>query len=220
MELHSAHPWRVTPAQAIEIQESLRARVIVTDALGPVTTVAGVDVGLLDGTARAAVAVLDLDELELREYATALRPLDFPYIPGLLSFREVPVVLDALAKLRVLPDLILCDGQGIAHPRRLGIASHLGVLVDLPTVGVAKTLLVGRHEPVPQERGASRPIIHRGEIVGAALCTRPGVKPVFVSPGHRVSLATALRYAMRCTTKYRLPETTRWAHRLASGARS
>jgi deoxyribonuclease V len=166
---------------------------------------------------RAAVAVLDFPALALREQALARRPPTFPYIPGLLSFREIPVLLDALEKLTIVPDLLLCDGQGRAHPRRFGIACHLGVLTDLPTIGVAKSLLVGHYENLPDERGAWRPLLHQEEVIGAALRTRRGVSPVYVSIGHRVCLETAIDYVMRCCTKYRLPETTRRAHGLASG---
>ncbi|MCI0577396.1 MAG: deoxyribonuclease V, partial [Chloroflexi bacterium] len=146
----------------------------------------------------------------------ARRPTTFPYIPGLLSFRETPAVLEALAQLTIRPDLLLCDGQGLAHPRRLGIACHLGLLSDIPSIGVAKSLLVGRHEPLADERGRWQPLRDRGEVVGAVLRTRAGVAPIYVSIGHRISLETALKYVMRCTPKYRLPETTRQAHRLAS----
>jgi deoxyribonuclease V len=154
--------------------------------------------------------------LELVDSALARAPVTFPYVPGLLSFRELPAVLEALKLLTITPDLILCDGQGIAHPRRIGIASHLGVLTGIPTIGVAKSLLVGTHELLPLERGAWKPLRDRGEIIGAALRTRANVAPVYVSTGHRVSLTTAIYYALACTTKYRLPETTRHAHRLTS----
>jgi deoxyribonuclease V len=147
--------------------------------------------------------------------AQACLPTRFPYIPGLLSFRELPAVLKALEQLPRLPDLILCDGQGIAHPRRLGIASHLGVLLDHPTIGVGKTRLVGHHDPVPDQRGAWVPLVDRGEVVGAVLRTRQGAKPIYVSPGHRVGLTTAVGWVMACTTRFRLPETTRLADRLS-----
>lgn len=179
---------------------------------------AGVDVGFRDGgrLARAAVAVLSFPDLTPLEQALAHCPTCFPYIPGLLSFREVPAVLEALSGLRQLPDLILCDGQGLAHPRRFGIACHLGVLLDLPTIGVAKSRLIGHHEPLPPEKGAWVPLYDGDECVGAVVRTRAGVRPLYVSIGHRVSLASAIDYVLRCTTRYRLPETTRAAHRLAS----
>lgn len=211
--------WSFSPEQAIALQQELRSQVIVTDQLGEVRYVAGVDVGFEAGgtITRAAVAVLNLNDLQVCDRAIARRPTTFPYIPGLLSFREMPAVVDALAKLTILPDLILCDGQGIAHPRRLGIACHLGLIINLPTIGVAKSLLVGKHADLADEKGSYQPLIHKGETIGVALRTRVGTKPVYISPGYRISLDTAIAYVMRCTTKYRLPETTRHAHKLASG---
>lgn len=211
--------WPQTYAEAVAQQNILRRQVIVQDRLGPVRRVAGLDVGLeQDKTVvRGAVALLDFPALTLQGQAVARRPAVFPYIPGLLSFREVPVLLDTLERLPELPDLLLCDGQGLAHPRRFGIACHLGVLTDLPAIGVAKSLLVGRYEDLPDVRGAWRPLLHQGEVVGAALRTRRGVSPVYVSPGHRIGLDSAIDYVMRSCTKYRLPETTRLAHGLASG---
>jgi len=180
--------------------------------------VAGVDVGFVDdgATSRAAVAVLSFPSLELSEQAIAQRPTQFPYVPGFLSFREIPPVLEALEKLNTTPDLILCDGQGLAHPRRFGLACHLGVLTDIPTIGVAKSRLIGTHAELPVEKGSWQPLIHEQEIIGAVLRTRSTVKPLYVSIGHRVSLPTAIDYVLRCTRSYRLPETTRIADRLAS----
>ena len=188
------------------------------DRLDSVEYVAGVDVGFEESgsVTRAAVAVLSFPDLQLRENAIAYRPTTFPYIPGYLSFREVPAVMDALAKLTIEPNLILCDGQGIAHPRRFGIACHLGLLIDVPTIGVAKSLLIGRHKELGEQRGSWEYLVHRNETIGAVLRTRTGVKPVYVSSGNRISLPTAIDYVMRCTPKYRLPETTRWADKLAS----
>lgn len=213
------HDWDVTPREAVAIQQGLRDRVVLRDDLGLVHTVAGVDVGFEEHNTvtRAAVALLDLESLSLRHAAVARRPVSFPYVPGLLSFREVPAVLDALSKLPQMPDLLLCDGQGYAHPRRFGIACHIGILTGLPTIGVAKKRLIGEHAPVGNGKGDWRPLMHAGECIGAVLRTRPHVKPLYVSAGHRVSLETAISYVMRCITRYRLPETTRWAHRLASG---
>jgi deoxyribonuclease V len=219
MKIEQRHDWPQTAEEAIAIQQTLRNEIITTDQLGSIRSVAGVDVGFeAEGTVtRAAVAVLNLEDLKLQDRAIARRPTTFPYIPGFLSFREVPAVLDALEKLALTPDLLLCDGQGIAHPRRFGIACHLGLLTNLPSIGVAKSLLVGKHAEVPDERGGWVPLTHKGETIGAALCTRPGTKPLFISSGYRISLETAIAYVMRCTTKYRLPETTRFAHNLASG---
>lgn len=216
------HNWQLTPAQAREVQQRLRAYVITEDRLGPVRTVAGVDVGFEDHGAvtRAAVVALSFPALEPVASAIARRPTCFPYVPGLLSFRELPAVLDALQTLTAEPDLLLCDGQGIAHPRRLGIASHLGVLIDRPTIGVGKSRLCGQFGTVPEQRGGWTPLRDGSEIIGAVLRTRVGVKPLFISSGHRVSLATAIHYVMACTGHYRLPETTRQADRLASGRRA
>lgn len=219
MKIYQRHAWPTTVDEAIKIQEQLKVEVITEDKLeAPIQYVAGVDMGFeADGTiSRAAVAVLSFPDLQLQETSIARRPTTFPYIPGFLSFREIPAVLDALEKIKTIPNLILCDGQGIAHPRRLGIACHLGLIADIPTIGVAKSLLIGKHEDLPETRGSWQPLIHKGDIVGAVLRTRTGVKPVYVSSGHRVSLSTAIDYVMRCTTKYRLPETTRIADKLAS----
>jgi deoxyribonuclease V len=213
------HPWDVTPAEARAIQERLRDRVVRTDHLDAVMRVAGVDVGFEAGGAvtRAAVAVLSFPELKPLEQAIARLPTRFPYVPGLLSFRECPAVLEALARLATPPDLILCDGQGYAHPRRFGIACHLGVWTGLPTIGVAKSRLVGEHAALPGSKGRWVSLKDQGEQIGIVLRTRDEVQPVYVSVGHRVSLTTARRYVLACCTRYRLPETTRAAHRLASG---
>ena len=218
MKLQHPHRWDVTPREAIAIQQQLRHLVRIEDCVGEVRRVAGVDVGFEQGTAvtRAAVAVLSLPGLELQEHAIARRPTSFPYVPGLLSFREVPAVLEALQKLERPPDLLLVDGQGIAHPRRFGIACHLGVTSGIPSIGVAKSRLTGQHREVPDERGAWVPLKDQDEVIGAVLRSRKGVRPVYISPGHCVTLETALEYVMQCVTRYRLPETTRQAHRLAS----
>ena len=219
MKINPRHSWELTFEEARAIQEQLRSEVITEDRLPPVQYVAGVDAGFEEsGTiTRAAVAVLSFPDLQLRETAIARRPTTFPYVPGFLSFREIPAVLDALENISITPNLILCDGQGIAHPRRFGIACHLGVLVEVPTIGVAKSLLVGKYAEVSDERGAWQPLLFQGDTIGAVLRTRTGVKPVYVSSGHRVSLTTAIEYVLRCTPKYRLPETTRWADKLSRG---
>jgi deoxyribonuclease V len=213
------HRWTITPRQAIAVQERLRGLVETADRLGPVRQVAGIDVGFEDegATTRAAVAVLSFPDLTLVDTAVVRAPTRFPYVPGLLTFREGPAVLRALHKLAVSPDLILYDGQGMAHPRRFGIASHIGVLTDIPSVGVAKTRLVGTFREPPDHKGGWSALMDHNETIGAVLRTRQGVKPLFVSVGHRVCLTTAIRFVMACVTRFRLPETTRWAHRLASG---
>lgn len=210
----------LTPAEAIARQKILAAQVEREDRLpAEIRHIAGVDVGFENGGAvtRAAVAVLKADSLQLVDQAIARRPTDFPYIPGLLSFREIPAILDALGQLAIRPDLLLVDGQGIAHPRRIGIASHLGLLVDIPSIGVGKSRLTGRHGPVPEAKGEWTPLVDKGETIGAVLRTRVGIAPLYISGGHRVSLETALHWVLHALTRYRLPETTRWAHRLASG---
>ncbi|MCU0548462.1 MAG: deoxyribonuclease V [Leptolyngbya sp. Prado105] len=219
MKIQQRHEWVLTAEEAIVIQQDLRQEVIVQDQFGAVQHVAGIDVGFeQDGAiTRAAVAILTYPELKFCDHAIARRPTTFPYIPGFLSFREVPAVLDALEQVKTMPDLLLCDGQGLAHPRRFGIACHLGILTNIPAIGVGKSRLVGKHEDPPDERGAWVPLIHKSDTIGAVLKTRPGTKPLYISLGHRISLESALAYVMGCTTKYRLPETTRHAHKLASG---
>ena len=219
MKLNYPHDWQVTPQEAIAMQKELSRRVIKQDALGKVNTVAGVDVGYENAgmTTRAAVVVLEFPALTVREVAVARCKTTFPYVPGLLSFRELPAVLQALEKLKSPPDMVLCDGQGYAHPRRFGIACHLGVVTGIPSIGVGKTRLLGVHKPVPNTRGDWRPLLDEDECIGAVLRTRVDVKPVYVSIGHRLLLPTAISYVMRCTPRYRLPETTRQAHRHASG---
>lgn len=219
MKIEHRHEWVLTAEAAVVIQQELRQEVVTHDQFGVVNYVAGIDVGFEeDGKiTRAAVAVLTYPELQFCDQAIARRPTTFPYIPGFLSFREVPAVLDALERVQTVPHLLLCDGQGIAHPRRFGIACHLGVLTNIPAIGVAKSLLVGKYDEVPEERGAWVKLQHKGDTIGAVLRTRPKTKPLFISLGHRISLETALAYVMGCTTKYRLPETTRHAHKLASG---
>jgi deoxyribonuclease V len=212
------HRWDLTPKEAAALQAELAARVVREDMIGEVRRVAGVDVGFEDDgkVTRAAVAVLDFPGLALAERVVVREPTRFPYIPGLLSFREAPAVLAAFERIEALPDLILYDGQGIAHPRRFGIASHVGLALDTPTIGVAKTRLVGEHKTLPARKGAWVPLVDRGETIGAVLRTRAGVTPLYVSIGHRVGLESAVRWVIACTTRYRLPETTRWAHHLAS----
>ncbi|MGH8593040.1 MAG: deoxyribonuclease V [Gammaproteobacteria bacterium] len=213
------HPWELAPKQAIALQNELRTRVMAWDALPTLERVAGVDVGFESNgqITRAAVAVLSFPDLAVIEHAIAHCETRFPYVPGLLSFREAPAVLEALTKLKSRPDVLLCDGQGLAHPRRFGLACHLGVVTDLASVGVAKTRLLGDHKAPPKGRGTWTELRERDEVIGAVLRTRVGVKPVFVSVGHKISLKSAVELVMACVTRYRLPETTRLAHRLASG---
>lgn len=220
MKLEHGHPWNVTPAQARAIQERLRGRVEMAENRLAIERVGGVDVGIerARNVTRAAVVVLELEGLTLVDQAVAEVPTSFPYVPGLLSFREIPAILRALADLRILPEVLLCDGQGYAHPRRFGLACHLGVLTGLPSIGVAKSRLIGEHGKVPDRRGAWTPLLDSGEVVGAVLRTRTRVKPLYVSVGHRLNLAAAIELVLQCTPRYRLPETTRLADRLASGS--
>ena len=213
------HSWDVTPSEAIALQSRLARYVICHDSLKTPSCIAGVDVGFEEEgrITRAAVAVLDYPSLKPIDQAIARQETRFPYIPGLLSFREIPAILQALKQLRQSPDLLLCDGQGLAHPRRFGLACHLGLLTDTPSIGVGKTRLIGSHHEVPEEKGSWVPLIHRQEEIGAVVRSRSGVKPIYVSIGHRISLPTAIHYVLAATTRYKLPETTRAAHRLASG---
>jgi deoxyribonuclease V len=213
------HRWDVTPARAREIQERLAGRIEKNDRLGEIRFVGGTDLGFEDEgrTARGAVAVLAFQSLELVDWAVARRPVTFPYVPGLLSFREIPALLDAWRKLRLKPDVVLCDGQGVAHPRRIGIASHFGLLADVPAVGVAKSRLVGTHREPGPKRGSATRLMDGDEQIGIVLRTRDGVRPLYVSTGHRVSLPTARKLVLACAPRYRLPETTRWADRIAGG---
>ncbi|MBI5653125.1 MAG: deoxyribonuclease V [Chloroflexi bacterium] len=222
MDIPATHRWDVTPQEAMAIQRELATRVIERGATEHTRLVAGIDVGLEGAdnqSARAAIVVLNLPDLAPVDFAIARLPVAFPYIPGLLAFREIPVVLRALEQLATTPDVLIVDGQGRAHPRRLGIASHLGVLLDLPTIGCAKSILCGAVKSPANKRGAWSPLVDRGETIGAALRTRVGVTPVYISIGHRVSLENARDLVLRCCKNYRLPETTRWAHRVAGGGK-
>ncbi len=218
MKINEEYLYPQSLDEAKITQRRLHKQVILENRIKKVDYVAGVDVGFQNNykMTKAAIAVLKFPSLELVESQTALMPTTFPYIPGFLSFREILALLKAIEKLTIIPDIILCDGQGIAHPRRLGIASHLGVLIDIPTIGVAKSLLIGKHKEVPSEKGSWQTLIDKDEVIGAVLRSRTNVKPIYLSIGHKISLPTALDYVIACLTKYRLPETTRWADKLAS----
>jgi deoxyribonuclease V len=193
--------------------------VILTDDFDPeaVRTVAGIDVSLKD-EGQAAISVLSFPDLSVVEQTVATAPLTFPYVPGLLSFRETPLVLAALARLQTVPDLLMVDGQGWAHPRRFGIACHLGLLTGIPSIGVAKSVLCGRHGELGAEPGSHAPLVHRGETIGAAYRSKARTNPLIISVGHRISLSTALDFVRRCVTTYRLPEPTRTAHNYAGAS--
>jgi len=203
------------PQDARQLQMKLAAYIIRENKLGTVETVAGIDVGMKGDRVCAAVVVLNFPKLDVAAQSTATRRVTYPYIPGLLSFREGPVILDALDRLDLKPDLLIFDGQGIAHPCRLGIASHIGLLSDFPSIGCAKSRLCGQYQEPDVERGSHVSLMDHGETIGAIVRTRTKVKPVFVSIGHRVDLQTCIDVVLACCKGYRLPETTRTAHRLA-----
>lgn len=214
------HEWNLTPRDAVALQRQLAERVEREDRIGDVRHIAGVDIGFEQGghVTRAAVVVLAWPSLEVVEQLVHREPTRMPYIPGLLSFRELPAALGAFATLKHDVQLVMADGHGIAHPRRLGVASHLGLWLDIPTIGVAKSRLTGRHaEPGPQRGDWTLLEDPRAdEVIGAVLRTRANVKPVFVSAGHRLCLATALDWVVACLGRTKLPEPTRLADRLAS----
>jgi deoxyribonuclease V len=210
-----SHSWDKSSQDARRLQMKLATHVIRKNRLGAVKTVAGIDVGIKGDMACAAVVVLNFPGLDITAQSTATRRITCPYIPGLLSFREGPVILDAFDRLEHKPDLLIFDGQGIAHPSRLGIASHIGLLSDLPSIGCAKSRLCGQYQEPGVERGSHVLLMDHGEAIGAIVRTRTNVKPVFVSIGHRVDLKTSIDVVLRCCKGYRLPETTRLAHRLA-----
>ncbi len=205
--------WNLTPGEAMRFQERLRERVVLEDRFNPIRFVAGADLAFDPRTALAfaGVIVYRFPELEEVERRMARRKLRFPYVPGLLSFRESPVLLAAFARLRTEPDLILIDGHGRAHPRLFGIACHIGVLFDKPTIGCAKSLLVGEHDEPGPQLGAASPLFLRGEQVGMVLRTRANVKPIYVTQGHRVSLETAVKLVRQCLDGFRIPRPTREA---------
>jgi deoxyribonuclease V len=215
------HRWSVTPRQAIEIQRRLAPRVRRTPLTRPVRLVAGLDMAFSPdgGQCIAGVVLWDLQDRTVVEEHVITRPVRFPYVPGLLSFREAPAVIAALRKLRHGPDCLMCDGHGLAHPRRFGIASHVGVLVDVPTIGCAKSRLTGEHREPAVRRGSSVTLRDGGEPIGTVLRTRDGVKPVYVSIGHRIDLPGAERVVLACAVGYRIPEPTRLADQLVARAK-
>ena len=217
MDYRQINNWDVTPADAIRIQLDLRYKLVISDDFGDIKTVAGIDVGMYrDEMATAGIVILTFPELEEIETATATLPVEFPYIPGLLSFREAPVILAAFDLIVTEPDLLIFDGQGIAHPRRFGIASHVGIILDRPSIGCGKSRLFGSYEEPGPSRGDSAPLMMGDERIGTVLRTKDNTNPVFISPGHRVSMESATRLALQCTKGYRLPEPTRLAHNLVS----
>lgn len=204
-------------AEAVAIQKQLREKLRIADDFGTPKTVLGVDVGynLTTGMSRASIVLMDLATLTPLQNIVVETPTTFPYIPGLLSFREIPAILAAMAQLEAMPDILMVDGHGIAHPRRMGIAAHLGALLDMPSLGVAKKRLCGNHEDPAGQKGASTPLFHRGEQIGIVLRSREGVKPLYISPGHRMGMNSALGFVLHCLTRYRLPEPTRLADKFS-----
>ena len=220
MNILQLHPWDVSLQEAAAIQSDLASRVSRVSAVPKKPRfIAGMDLSPpnSDGVTRGAVVVMSIPDLEIVEVKCSEGAPPFPYVPGYLSFRESPVLLGALEKLTITPDLVLIDGQGLAHPRRFGIACHVGVLADLPTIGCAKSILRGKHGPLEDERGSWSYLKDKDEVVGAALRTRDRVSPIYVSIGHKVDLDTAMRYVLASGKGYRMPEPTRLAHQAAAG---
>jgi deoxyribonuclease V len=217
MNREPLHAWTLKPAEAIALQKELAERLEMEDRVGEVRTIAGVDMAINEqnGMARAAVVLLSFPELEILEQHVYEEPVRMEYIPGLLSFRELPAILGAFGQLKRSPDLVMVDGQGIAHPRRLGIAAHLGLWIEQPTIGCAKSILVGHHDAVGEEVGAWVPLIFHGKVIGAAVRTRSRVKPMIISPGNHITLETSIHYVLACGRGYRLPEPTRQADKLS-----
>lgn len=215
------HEWNLTPREAIELQKSLRAQVKIAPLAHTIETVAGADISFnkFSSVVYAGIVVLRLPSLEVIEEVGVVSETKFPYVPGLLSFRETPSVLEAWSKLKIEPDAVMFDGQGIAHPRRVGIASHVGLLINRPTFGCAKSVLVGKYEEPQPQRGEWTALVDKEETVGAALRTKTNVQPIFVSPGHLIDLMGAINLTLLCDGGYRQPEPTRRAHLLVNALR-
>ena len=212
------HHWKLTEAEALKVQRDLAAAVEQTDRFDHIQYIAGVDVAYAKESDQlvAAVVVLDADTLEVIETATTTDKEQFPYIPGLFSFRELPPLIKAFEQLNHTPDLVVCDGQDYAHPRRFGLACHLGVMFDVPTIGCGKTRLLGTHQEPEKQRGAIAPLIDNDEVISHALRTQTNIKPIYVSTGHKISLTTACDWVLKLSPKYRLPETTRQADQMVN----
>jgi deoxyribonuclease V len=215
MEIRDLHPWDVSPAEAAAIQRRLASQVVVGGAPQDVRVVAGADISVGAGRGRGAVVLLSYPDLTLLEQQVVEMELGFPYVPGLLAFREVPVLTEAFRRLSRRPDLLLVDGQGLAHPRRLGIACHLGLVLDLPTIGCAKSRLVGEHGTLDEAAGSRTELRDGPDIIGLVLRTRTRVTPVYVSVGHRIGLSEAAEWVLRLCRGFRLPEPARLAHQAA-----
>lgn len=224
MRIKNVHPWDVSPKEALAIQKNLTTKIVTNTPLNPrrIKMIAGADVSYDKQTNRVygAVAVLAFPGLNIIDNAVCALPARFPYVPGLLVFREGPALLEAFDKITTTPDVVMFDGHGIAHPRGIGIATHVGLLLDIPSIGVAKSVLVGDYDQPDIEAGSRTPLVKNGQLLGVALRTRKNVSPVFVSIGYKVNLESAINLVLQCLSKYRLPEPVRQAHILAGKARS
>jgi len=221
MHIRELHPWDLTVAGAVQLQRQLAQTVILSPLRSKPRFVAGLDCAFSTDTKRiiAAAVVLELPDFRLAEMTEAVLDVQFPYVPGLLSFREAPACLEAMRKLRTIPEVVLIDGQGIAHPRRLGLASHLGVFLDTPTIGCAKSRLIGEYGDLPTQKGACVPLLDKNERIGSVVRTRTNVKPLFISPGHKITHHQAVEIVLNCCIRYRLPEPTRLAHQKVTSLR-
>ncbi len=219
MKIAYSHRWDLTPAEAIKLQRELASRGGLEDRIGQVNLVAGADLHFPQkGIAKAAVVVLSYPGLQIVESQVAEGEAAFPYIPGLLAFRESPLVLEAFSRVSRSPDLLLVDGQGIAHPRRMGLACHLGIYLDIPSIGYAKSRLYGRHTEPGLEKGSWADLVGDNQIIGSVLRTKSGIRPLYVSPGHLVGIEAARDWTLKCCRGYRVPEPTRLAHQLAGSS--
>ncbi len=218
----SATNWDLTPKEAIQLQKELADRVRFQPLPANPRLIAGADVAILKRSNEllAGIVIWDLQDTKVIEQVVVRSPAAFPYVPGLLSFREAPAVLEAFSRLTHTPDIAMFDGQGIAHPRRLGLASHLGIVLDIPSVGCAKSRLIGDYEEPDKERGHWSDLTDHDELIGAVLRTRTSVKPLYISVGHRADLPSAIDLVLRCAIKYRLPEPTRLAHQLVTAEKA
>ncbi len=221
MKSRRLHAWDLSPTEAVALQKELRDRVVLQPLPDEITTVAGADISFdkYSEVIHAGFVILSLPDLDVVESVGVTTRTQFPYVPGLLSFRETPALIEAWERVTVRPDVVVLDGQGLAHPRRFGIACHVGLLFELPAVGFAKTLFVGKHGPLDETAGSSEPLVDRGETVGAVVRTKDRTNPIYVSPGHLADTESATALAITCTTRYRIPEPTRLAHLFVNAIR-
>jgi len=219
MKYKELHSWQLSIPEAKEVQVDLANKIVSDCRVDKAGFIAGVDVSRISrDTGRAAIVVLIYPEMKIVDLKIKEEKYNFPYVPGYLSFREAPVILSAFKDLEIKPDLLFVDGQGLAHPRRLGLASHLGLLCDLPTIGCAKSRLCGEYAPVAAEQGSSSELTENGEIIGRVVRTKTNVKPIFISVGHKIDLDSSVEWALRCCRGYRLPEPCRFAHMASVGS--